>query len=86
MKASPFLMLILYLLTLPVASAETETLTHCDQQLLQASISCADSESLENCIVAAITDDECNIEISNKEDVDVDFCNEDCMLDLNLSL
>ena len=61
-----------------------DTLEYCDQQLIQASISCSNNEELESCIRDYLAEGGCQIEIENEADVDV--CNEECAPDFSALL
>lgn len=64
-----------------VANEEEEQLSYCNQQLMLASAACSDSETLESCISKSLKNSGCEVEILNKEDVDV--CNDTCAPILN---
>ena len=78
MKMLGSLIVTLYFLTfLAVSESKAdESLAYCDQQLLQASASCSDSNSLESCIVTALAGTDCKLEIATEDEIDI--CNESC--------
>ena len=83
MKTFLYVISALYFLSaLSSVYANEDDLAFCDQRLLQSSISCADAESLELCIMESMENAGCGIEISSEEDVD--FCNENCKPDFSL--
>lgn len=84
MKTLCSFIIALFLLTSLAALSANESITHCDQQLIQANISCADSEALENCIVSTLGDTDCKLEIAYEEEVN--FCNESCAPDIRIDL
>ena len=86
MKTLGFLIVTLYLLAfLAVSESKAdEALAYCDLQLLQASASCSDSNSLESCIVTALEGTDCKLEIATEDEIDI--CNESCAPDIQLDL
>ncbi len=84
MKIFGSFIIALFLLTSLATLSAKETFSYCDQQLLQASISCTDSESLESCIVVALENTDCKLEVAREEEVN--FCNESCAPDIRLDL
>ena len=65
-----------YSFTLQTAFANEENLSYCNQQLVQASASCLDSETLESCISESLKNSGCEIEIVAEENINV--CNDTC--------
>ena len=59
---------------------DNNVLGFCDQQLIQASIRCTESEKLEQCIRDSLAEVDCKMEVS--DETDVDMCNEECAPDL----
>ena len=58
------------------ANEEDLSLSYCNQQLVQASASCLDSDTLESCILESLKSSGCEIEIVTEDNINV--CNDTC--------
>lgn len=77
---------VFFVFSTAVLAEDVLDLPVCEQQLVKASISCQNADTLnllEACIVDRLAQSSCMSDVSNIADSDVDMCSEGCEPDLS---